>query len=75
MIGSINIKSGKAAGIDGMVSTLLKECQAAIAEPLTQIMQESMRTGSIPDDWKKGNVTPLFKKASKKSHVITDQSV
>ena len=41
-IGSINkLKSRKAVGVDGMVSTLLKECQAAIAERLTQITQES----------------------------------
>ena len=40
----------KAVGVDNIVSTLMKECQAAIAVPLTRIMQEFLRTGSISCD-------------------------
>ncbi|CAM4662359.1 unnamed protein product [Lepidochelys kempii] len=43
----------------------LKELAAVIAEPLAIIFENSWRTGEVPDDWKKANVVPIFKKGKK----------
>ena len=40
---------------------LLKEYASSIAPILTQIYQASINQGSVPRDWTKANVTPLFK--------------
>jgi hypothetical protein len=34
--------------------------------PLTEIYKKSLEEGVIPKDWKKANVTPIFKKGDKK---------
>ncbi|CAM4558081.1 unnamed protein product [Caretta caretta] len=44
---------------------VLKELAAVIAEPLAIIFENSWRTGEVPDDWKKANVVPIFKKGKK----------
>ncbi|CAM4557649.1 unnamed protein product, partial [Caretta caretta] len=38
---------------------------SVIAEPLAIIFENSWRTGEVPDDWKKANVVPIFKKGKK----------
>lgn len=60
------LKLNKAAGVDGLTSTLLKESLEGIIEPLGVIFRESLDTGEIPKDWKLANVTAIYKKGSKK---------
>ncbi|KAF2364248.1 Reverse transcriptase domain [Trinorchestia longiramus] len=36
-----------------------------ISEPLTNIFNRSLETGIVPDDWKRANVIPIFKKGNK----------
>ncbi|PKU30408.1 rna-directed dna polymerase from mobile element jockey- hypothetical protein [Limosa lapponica baueri] len=36
-----------------------------IAEPLSIIFERSWRTGEVPEDWRKANVIPVFKKGKK----------
>ncbi|CAM5149892.1 unnamed protein product [Eretmochelys imbricata] len=43
----------------------LRELAELIAEPLAIIFENSWRTGEVPDDWKKANVVPIFKKGKK----------
>ena len=38
---------------------------AAIAKPLTDLMNRSLAEGSIPMDWKHAIVTPVFKSGTK----------
>ncbi|CAM5078395.1 unnamed protein product [Eretmochelys imbricata] len=49
-------------GLDELHPRVLKELAAVIAEPLAIIFENSWRTGEVPDDWKKANVVPIFKK-------------
>jgi len=52
-------------GLDGMHPQVLRELADVIAEPLSIIFERSWRTGEVPEDWRKPNVTPVFKKGKK----------
>ena len=54
----------KATGIDGINSRLLKLSNEYVAQSLTYIFNLSIETGSIPQEWKEGKVTPIFKEGS-----------
>ncbi|CAM5158135.1 unnamed protein product [Eretmochelys imbricata] len=55
----------KSMGPDELHPRVLKELAAVIAEPLAIIFENSWGTGEVPDDWKKANVVPIFKKGKK----------
>jgi len=44
---------------------VLRELADVIAEPLSIIFERSWRTGEMPEDWRKANVIPIFKKGKK----------
>ena len=44
---------------------MLKVSGDAIIEPLFKIFKNCLRCGIFPDDWKKGNIVPIFKKGDK----------
>eukprot|EP00061_Rhincodon_typus_P008370 g30913.t1 len=50
---------------DGLHPRVLKEVAEEIVEALLVIFQESLESGSIPENWKIANVTPLFKKGGR----------
>ncbi|XP_074791647.1 small cell adhesion glycoprotein [Natator depressus] len=52
----------KSMGPDELHPRVLKELAAVIAEPLAIIFENSWQ---VPDDWKKANVVPIFKKGKK----------
>ena len=60
-----NLKEHKATGPDGIPSKLLKTCANEICCVLTLIFQTSLDQGTIPTDWKKANIVPVFKKDDK----------
>ncbi|KAF2357587.1 Endonuclease/exonuclease/phosphatase [Trinorchestia longiramus] len=55
----------KSTGVDGLGPRKIKETAEVISEPLTNIFNRSLETGIVPDDWKRANVTPIFKKRNK----------
>ena len=56
-------KLNKAPGIDNITPKVL----IFICKPLSIIFNASLSTGVIPKDWKRANVSVIFKKGSKQS--------
>ncbi|PKU44065.1 rna-directed dna polymerase from mobile element hypothetical protein [Limosa lapponica baueri] len=50
---------------DGMHPRVLRELAEVIAGPLSIIFERTWRTGEVPEDWRKANVIPAFKKGKK----------
>ncbi|KGL84962.1 RNA-directed DNA polymerase from mobile element jockey, partial [Tinamus guttatus] len=57
-----NLDTHKSIGPAGMHTRVLRELAEVIAKPLSIIFERSWRTGEVPEDWKKANVMPVFKK-------------
>ena len=55
----------KATGPDDLSPRVLKELAYTISGPLTKLYQMSLDTSTVPLDWKKARVSPIFKKGDK----------
>ena len=55
----------KSPGPDNMHPKLLQEVSAEVVKPLTLLFQKSIAEGKLPDNWKKANITPIYKKGSR----------
>jgi hypothetical protein len=62
----INWKKTGSCGPDKITSYILQTFQSELIIPLTVIYNKSLSSGEVPTDWKLGNVTPIFKKGSKR---------
>ncbi len=60
-----NLKINKAPGPDDIPARILKELAEELAPILTLIFKQSLETGTLPDDWLKANVAPIYKKGNK----------
>ncbi len=58
----LSIDTNKSYGPDGVSPRLLKEGGAALATPLLQLYQMSIKLGKFPKLWKQANVVPIHKK-------------
>jgi hypothetical protein len=59
------LKTTGAHGPDGITARLLQEMAWDISPALTLLFRKSMAEGVVPADWRRANVTPIFKKGSK----------
>jgi len=62
-LNKINIT--KSPGPDGLHPRILYELRYELLEPLTILFQSSYQLRKLPDDWKIGHVTAVYKKGNK----------
>ena len=55
----------KASGPDQLPARILKECAHELAPLLTSFFNKTLQDGCLPDDWKKANVSAVFKKGDR----------
>ena len=60
-----NLNPYKAAGPDTIPTFILKTAAEELAPALTKIFQKSLNSGTVPEDWRKANIVPIFKKGDK----------
>ncbi len=60
-----SLNTHKGAGPDDVHTAILRALGAFIAQPLTDLFNLSLRTASIPDDWRSATVCPIFNKGDR----------
>ena len=56
-----NLDPNKACGPDDIPARLLKSTAAAISPSLCRLFNMSLSLGVVPGDWKKANISPVYK--------------
>ena len=60
-----NINIHKASGPDKVPNIILKTCSKEISPALANIFQQSLHTGTLQNDWRNANISPIFFKGNK----------
>ncbi len=61
----VSLNTHKGAGPDDVHPAILRVLAHFIDQPLTDLVNLSQRTASIPDDWRSATVCPIFKKGDR----------
>ena len=56
----------KSCGPDELHPRMLKELAVELAAPMTKQFNQSLFRAEVPEEWKMANVSPIFKKGSRK---------
>ena len=60
------MKDNKPLGVDRIPPRLIMETVEQVSIPLARVFNLSLKDGVVPSEWKEANITPLFKKGSRK---------
>ena len=66
----VHLDVNSACGPSGISPVILKQCHRLLSPSLAVIFNVSIQTSKIPSQWKKANVTPVFKKGDK--HTVSN---
>lgn len=61
----LKVNERKACGPDQIPNRMLRELALELAPALTFIFNQSLKTGTLPRDWREANIAPIFKKGNK----------
>lgn len=61
----MKLNAHKSSGPDNIHPCVLLKTAKEMSIPLTQIFQQSLDSGEVPDDWRTANVTPIHKKGDR----------
>ena len=56
----------KSCGPDELHPRMLKELTVELATPMTKLFNQRFFLGEVPEEWKMANVSPIYKKGSRK---------
>ena len=59
------LKKDKSQGPDEIHPALLHETAEELTTPITALFRHSMERGQLPKDWKRANITPIYKKGGR----------
>ena len=62
-----DLKVKKATGLDGVPARFLKDSAVVIAPTVTFLVNLSLSTASVPDEWKKTRIVPLYKSGGREN--------
>ena len=60
-----NLETKKASGPDQLSNIVLKECFNELAPIISHIFQLSLDNGTLPEDWRNANISPIFDKGDR----------
>ena len=60
------LDNNKAPGPDGIHPRILRQLNLAIAPTLQVIFEKTYREGVVPEDWRRANICPIYKKGARK---------
>ena len=60
-----DLNPNKATGPDNIPGRILKMGAHEVAPAQVTIFRKSLETGSLPDDWRRANISPIFKKGER----------
>ncbi|KFQ07831.1 RNA-directed DNA polymerase from mobile element jockey, partial [Haliaeetus albicilla] len=60
-----NLKVHRSMVLEEMHPWVLRELADEVTKLLSIIFEKSWQPGEVPTDWKRGNITPTFKKGKK----------
>ena len=59
------LRPDKSPGLDGLHPRFLRELATVLAKPLCMIFNQSLKENTVPEEWKKAQVSAIFKKGEK----------